>query len=87
MTSQISPQFMPLPAGEIHFFRLSGDIEQGELIAELRGMFRLDAGFRSGKEKSLDAFVPKAQDHSLKIVLRNATLYVIKISVKMMRLD
>jgi len=44
MASQISLQFMPLPSRNIHLFRGAGNIEQGQLIAKLGGMFGLDAG-------------------------------------------
>jgi hypothetical protein len=75
VTSEFATQGMKLPPRNLHLSRFSRNVQNGELVAKLGGMGRLDSGFRAGEEKLLDSFMPKRTNHFIVIVACNATLH------------
>ena len=66
--SELAGQSMPLPARNVHLLGSAGDVENGKLLVESRGMIGLNAGLRACLEKSFDSFVAEAPNHVEAIV-------------------
>jgi len=75
MTSKLTAQCVELPSGKCHLFRFCGCIQSGELLIELGGMAGPNSSLGASRKELLDSLMPKAANHSGKIVLRNVTLH------------
>ncbi len=65
VTFELAGEAMEPPPRSVHIFGPLGIVEREQLYAQLVGMFRLNASFRSCFEEFLQATVPEALDHSV----------------------
>lgn len=63
MAGKFAFQLVQTPSRSVHILSPSGIIESKELSPQLFGVFRLDAGLRTGRKEPLDTSVSKGLYH------------------------